>query len=139
MTANGTTHSWPDEVISLCRDLWDKGQTSREIAAAITFTCDFPVSRSAVMGKVRRLGLARRKVPSPPKKLQGPRKRPQSDPQPLQPAPAPIRIMDLTNETCRWPLGGPTEPAAFFCGDPTADFRERRPYCPKHARKAYQR
>lgn len=41
-------------------------------------------------------------------------------------------LMDLTNATCRWPVGEPTEPEFFFCGDPTADLTLRRPYCPEH-------
>ena len=45
-------------------------------------------------------------------------------------------LFDLTNETCRWPLGGPTEPAKLFCGDPTADLSTKRPYCRVHARRA---
>jgi GcrA cell cycle regulator len=45
-----------------------------------------------------------------------------------------LTLFDLRDHHCRWPLGGPTEPAKFFCGGVAVD---RRPYCAEHCRVAY--
>jgi GcrA cell cycle regulator len=38
-------------------------------------------------------------------------------------------LLDLTNETCRFPIGSPGTPEFFFCGNPQADLAVRVPYC----------
>jgi len=43
-------------------------------------------------------------------------------------------ILELTEETCRWPIGDPGSADFFFCGGQTAT----GPYCGYHARIAYQ-
>jgi GcrA cell cycle regulator len=43
--------------------------------------------------------------------------------------------MELREAMCRWPLGDPTSPAFRFCG---ARSITGLPYCPHHARIAYQ-
>jgi len=46
-----------------------------------------------------------------------------------------IRIVDLTDTTCRWPIGDPCDSEMFrFCGRKTV---ERKPYCAKHSEIAY--
>jgi GcrA cell cycle regulator len=44
-------------------------------------------------------------------------------------------LLELTEETCRWPIGDPGAADFFFCGGqaPTAG-----PYCAYHSRVAYQ-
>lgn len=42
-------------------------------------------------------------------------------------------LLTLTNETCRWPFNDPCEPDFYYCGDPSADLNEGRPYCEFHA------
>jgi GcrA cell cycle regulator len=55
-----------------------------------------------------------------------------------QPTPATAcSILDLTNETCRWPCGGVMGPPTLFCGTPGADLAAGMPYCGLHARLAY--
>ena len=44
-------------------------------------------------------------------------------------------IMDLTEHTCRWPIGDPTESGFHFCGRKSD---EGVPYCAHHRRIAYQ-
>jgi GcrA cell cycle regulator len=57
----------------------------------------------------------------------------------LAPAPAnPISLLDLTNETCRWPISDDGEPY-MFCGALEAGLGERIVYCRVHARMAYRR
>ncbi len=44
-------------------------------------------------------------------------------------------IMDLTEHTCRWPIGDPTSKDFHFCGKKT---EEGIPYCTYHKEVAYQ-
>lgn len=44
-------------------------------------------------------------------------------------------IMDLTEHTCRWPIGDPTSTEFHFCGRKSD---ESIPYCSYHRRIAYQ-
>jgi len=41
-------------------------------------------------------------------------------------------LLELTNETCRFPYNDPCEPGFYFCGDPSADLTGGRPYCRAH-------
>jgi GcrA cell cycle regulator len=50
-----------------------------------------------------------------------------------------IRLVDLTNVTCRWPKGHPLDENFLFCGDASADLEGRRPYCPFHTLKSIDR
>lgn len=43
-----------------------------------------------------------------------------------------IGIMDLTNDTCRWPHGDPRLPGFGYCG---AQVQADSPYCPEHTRR----
>jgi GcrA cell cycle regulator len=47
-------------------------------------------------------------------------------------------VLELENESCRWPVGMPNDLDFRFCGHPSADLTERRPYCKVHARLAYR-
>jgi GcrA cell cycle regulator len=44
-------------------------------------------------------------------------------------------LLELTESTCRWPIGDPGNPDFFFCGGPIIS---SLPYCAYHARLAYQ-
>jgi len=56
---------------------------------------------------------------------------------PPPPAQTGCGILELTNETCRWPHepGGLGDPR--YCGEPGADLSARAPYCAAHMRLAY--
>jgi GcrA cell cycle regulator len=44
-------------------------------------------------------------------------------------------LLELTADTCRWPIGDPASPDFFFCGGkPLTGL----PYCSYHSRVAYQ-
>jgi hypothetical protein len=43
-------------------------------------------------------------------------------------------LLELTDDTCRWPIGDPGSSDAFFCGGKTV---EGFPYCSYHVRLAY--
>lgn len=46
-------------------------------------------------------------------------------------------ILELTEATCRWPIGDPGSKEFFYCGG-AADNTAMRPYCNHHHRVAYQ-
>lgn len=45
-----------------------------------------------------------------------------------------VSLFDLTPQSCRFPLGDPSNEDFGFCG---ADRGDTRPYCPEHMRLAY--
>ena len=47
----------------------------------------------------------------------------------------PKKLEDLTNETCRWPIGHPYEEKFYFCGRKSI---EKLPYCKLHVLYAFQ-
>jgi GcrA cell cycle regulator len=44
-------------------------------------------------------------------------------------------ILTLTDRICKWPIGDPRDADFHFCGRASS---EGLPYCPDHARRAYQ-
>ena len=136
---------WTRERIALLKRLWADGKTATVIAAQLR------MSKSAVLGKVFRLRLRpagnatkaaarsntkilkRRHKSRPPSKHRA---------KPAAPAMAPAMapgktLFELTNDSCRWPHGQPGTKAFHFCGAPGADLEGGRPYCERHARRAY--
>ncbi len=113
--------SWTEERVTQLKDMWDRG----EPASVIAKTLD--VTRNAVIGKAHRLGLAAR--PSPIRRG--------SDGEGAKPAKAEkiITILDLTERTCRWPIGDPLKPGFRFCGAPV---NPGVSYCQEHALLAFQ-
>lgn len=119
------------------------------IAADIFRIHGWHVSRSAVCGKIFRLGLSNPMSNPRPQKARGPRKPSVWKPRP-RPAPEPVPIveddlipleqrrslLELNNHTCRWPCGMPGEAMFFFCGSLTADLNAGFPYCTAHAVRA---
>lgn len=46
-----------------------------------------------------------------------------------------IPLMDLTERTCKWPIGDPATPDFWFCGLPS---QQGKPYCEAHVGVAFQ-
>ena len=46
-----------------------------------------------------------------------------------------ISLMELTERTCKWPIGDPATPDFWFCGLPSM---QGKPYCQAHESIAYQ-
>jgi GcrA cell cycle regulator len=46
-----------------------------------------------------------------------------------------LELVQLSERTCKWPVGDPLQPDFNFCGN---DVGEGGPYCTYHARLAYQ-
>jgi GcrA cell cycle regulator len=152
--------SWDLERIQLLTALWGSGATAEEIADRLG-----EISRSAVLGKIYRLrlvvtgdrdasvrdSLEPRKdgkggiaAAKPPARVAAPsRRRSSKKPVSFQNAqPAPQRrgksLLELTNDSCRWPHGRPGTSRFFFCGAAGADLEHGMPYCERHAQRAYQ-
>lgn len=49
-----------------------------------------------------------------------------------------VGFMDLTNYTCRWPVGGAVGSQQMFCGC-RADLNSTGPYCAEHTAKSEER
>jgi GcrA cell cycle regulator len=151
--------SWTDERIELLRKLWLEDYSASRIAAELG-----GVSRSAVIGKIHRLGLQGRGQPTTtaarqckPRPSHSVRRawRPLSIgntalkaepellaeaeirplPSPVMPTPKKLTIATLTERTCRWPIGDPRGKDFHFCGH---DSLEALPYCRYHLGIAYR-
>jgi len=143
---------WHDEAISDLRRHWSDGYSASEIAKRLERFGK--VTRCAVIGKVRRLGLESRKPSGPglaalPKRrcaLRRPQLKPimyrppvkraaymRAEPLPIPAAPdvARVQLMDLEPHHCRWPVGEPTQ---GFCG---CDKVPGLSYCEAHAHRAF--
>jgi GcrA cell cycle regulator len=150
--------SWTDERVEALKRLWAEGHSASRIAAELG-----SVTRNAVIGKVHRLGLSGRAKPASaaaarPRKpraaahmlrvsrsLRGNTALAQAYELELEREPEPIdnviplgqrrSLLELTENTCRWPIGDPGTPEFFFCGGPAIT---SLPYCAYHSRLAYQ-
>jgi GcrA cell cycle regulator len=140
-----TDAAWTLERIALLKELWAEGETAAAIAARLG-----DLSRSAVLGKVYRLRLGasasirpaakNAKAREPSAGLARRRKGGKRKPQPQVPSPMGRHgrtLLELNNETCRWPHGRPGTDKFFFCGAVGADLERGVPYCPRHMRRAY--
>jgi GcrA cell cycle regulator len=140
--------SWTEEQVALRRKLWAEGKTAAAIGVRLG-----SLSRSAVMGKVFRLrlhavaGAAKTKqsaaadgrgrknaAPARRRRGSGRHKRAQSPPAKRTQHKT---LLELSNDTCRWPHGRPGTSRFFFCGAPEADLERGTPYCARHMRRAY--
>jgi len=132
---------WTRERIALLKRLWTDGKTATAIAAQLR------MSKSAVLGKVFRLRLppapkataaaARRDAATVGRRRRG---RLPAKPPVIPAAPVMVSgktLFELTNDSCRWPHGQPGTKTFHFCGAPGADLEGGRPYCVRHARRAY--
>ena len=150
--------SWTDERVEQLKKLWTDGLSASQIAAELG-----GVTRNAVIGKVHRLGLSGR-AKSPSSAAPRPRKPRQThmlrvsrasirgntalayaydldveaEPEPIEniiPIGQRRTLLELNEETCRWPIGDPATQDFFFCGGkPITSL----PYCAYHSRVAYQ-
>jgi GcrA cell cycle regulator len=133
--------AWSGRRIGLLKKLWAEGMTATDIATQLR------ISRAAVLGKVFRLRLgpaggAKSSKTKPRAASVGWRHRGRryAETQIASVAPATARgksLFELTNVTCRWPVGKPGTAGFHFCGEAGADLESGRPYCERHAKRAY--
>lgn len=150
--------SWTDQRVELLKKLWANGLSAQQIADELDGT-----TRNAVIGKVHRLKLSGR-AKSPPRTprsrkprapvLQAPNlfdkkaalaltlkeATEMEDMETLIPQGQRCTMLELNEDTCRWPVGDPADlfrrPEEFyFCGGKTLSVL---PYCNYHSRCAYQ-
>jgi GcrA cell cycle regulator len=151
--------TWTDERVESLKKLWGDGLSASQIAAELG-----GITRNAVIGKVHRLGLSGR-AKSPASTAPRPRKarththlmrvsrpavrgntalahsydfEPEPEPEMIDnviPLGQRRTILELTEETCRWPIGDPGSTDFFFCGGQAGT---GAPYCTYHSRVAYQ-
>ena len=130
---DSTSFDWNADALATLKDMLAAGRSSREIAQALG------VTRNAVIGKSRRIGLnwAARKGKPPKPPLRRPRKR---KPLPfmarrIKPKPTgPVHFRDLEAHHCRWIPGEPS--SQLYCG---AERVQGSSYCGTHTRAAYVR
>jgi GcrA cell cycle regulator len=137
--------SWTNEKVEKLKNLWSKGHTASQIAEMLGDT-----TRNAVIGKAHRLDLEAR---APSKQSNTPRSK---DNRQIKRTAAPTSrkakfqsilldksfepenpksLEDLTESTCKWPVGHPNEEKFYFCGrKPEGEF----PYCKLHVLYAFQ-
>lgn len=135
--------SWTEERVELLRKLWGEGKTAAEIARELG-----GVTRNAVIGKAHRMKLSNRVSPIQQNKKTA--RKSSNDDKPARPAarrsktpeeafqPASgdgIKMAELRERSCRWPIGDPKSEDFRFCGCKSA---HGLPYCETHARIAYQ-
>ena len=138
--------SWTEEKVAKLKELWGKGNTASQIAEIIG-----GISRNAVIGKAHRLNLSAKIKTRPTisgNKLvassstnnvikKGSRKQKfrslllDKNFEPENPK----SLEELTEDTCKWPIGHPNEEKFYFCGrKPEGEF----PYCKLHVLYAFQ-
>ncbi len=143
---------WNEERIAALTRMWREGYSASQVARQLG-----GVSRSAVIGKVHRLGIAGRDAPSRPHSAGGRpstrgrataggvRRAPVARAVRPEQAPAPrisfevaptATLVSLTEHACRWPIGDPNEAGFGFCGRLKASGGA---YCAGHAAMAVRR
>jgi GcrA cell cycle regulator len=154
-----TVMNWTDDRVEQLKKLWESGLSASQIAAELG-----NITRNAVIGKVHRLGLSgRAKSPSSSaprqRKVRAPQhmmriNRPmargntalahafevEAEPDPVAfdnvvPMNQRRTLLELTEDTCHWPVGDPGSSEFFFCGGKALG---GLPYCAHHSRVAYQ-
>lgn len=120
--------AWTEERIKVLRALWKDGLTASKIAGQL----GEGVTRNAVIGKAHRLGLASR--PSP-LKTDSTKAKPAQKKAPPPAERNKIRLLQLTERMCKWPIGHPGDADFHFCGRLST---AGQPYCPHHSAMAYQ-
>lgn len=137
---------WTKEQTDELASLWASGLSASQIGARLGMT------RNAVLGRVHRLKLGKRRDAYAPKKQRVPglrrapaKKRPGlvvvrpsifdfvGPFQPLDWCVNPVGMVDLGRDHCRWPAGEPNQ--MQFCGESKLDGYV---YCARHCRMAYR-
>ena len=139
--------SWFQEKEEKLRELWKKGHSASQIASMLGDT-----TRNAVIGKAHRLNLEARMTSKKKQVTAGKQKNSSLKEYKTQKlgrkarfkallldknfeGENPVKLEELTDKTCRWPIGHPHEENFYFCGRQSM---EKLPYCKLHVLYAFQ-
>ena len=139
--------SWDDNTTNLLKKYWSQGLTASQIAQKIG-----NVTRNAVIGKAHRLNLQARATSKKTRQkinVEESNTTTEAKTQKLGRKARfkallldknfeqenPKKLEELTDETCRWPIGHPYEEKFYFCGRKPM---EKFPYCKLHVLYAFQ-
>ena len=139
--------SWTQDREEKLKALWKKGHTASQIAAILGDT-----TRNAVIGKAHRLNLEGRAISKKIKpKINNKENNTQQEVRTQKMGrkarfkallldknfeqESPKKLEELTDETCRWPIGHPYEEKFYFCGRKPM---EKFSYCKLHVLYAFQ-
>ena len=139
--------SWFQEKEEKLRELWKKGHSASQIASMLGDT-----TRNAVIGKAHRLNLEARMTSKKKQVTAGKQKNSSLKEYKTQKLGRkarfkallldknfeeenPLKLEELTDKTCRWPIGHPHEEKFYFCGRQSM---EKLPYCKLHVLYAFQ-
>lgn len=137
--------NWPAEHIDRLRTLHANGMSGSQIAVELNKEFGTAYTRNSIIGKCHRLGDRMATASATPRQRRRRTRlvwdagagqeraaevgseRPRSD--------RACTLLDLTSESCRWPVGEPGAEDFYFCGEKVLG---PLPYCGFHARMAYQ-
>lgn len=134
-----TASAWTQDRIDRLRDLWREGQTADQIALDLANG----ISRSAVLGKVHRMGLSAGRASVKAKPRGRPSAAPTFRPGPTVAARPEAKVaaergmatlLSVRRCECRWPYGDPKGGNFSLCGRRVV----RGVYCGPHAGIAYR-
>ena len=138
--------SWNDQKVNKLKELWGKGNTASQIAEIIG-----GISRNAVIGKAHRLNLSAKiktRAATSNQSFENSQIEKNNNPKlgrkskfksliiekDFEPE-NPKHLEELSEESCKWPIGHPDEKNFYFCGRSSLkDFS----YCKLHLLYAYQ-
>jgi GcrA cell cycle regulator len=141
-------------MVARLQELAKKPLSGSEIAGELYDEFRVHLSRNAIIGKLHRLGIGpnnrsgrphstkRRAAPrisQPRQSVEGLTLPDYCEPASIEHDTSQTRctLLELTDSTCRWPIGHPGAEDFHFCGGPAA-LDLKQPYCSFHDRKAHQ-
>ena len=126
---------WNEKRLTQLKKLWAEGLSITQIGEKMG------ASRNAIAGKVHRLGLPKRSVPSNEKTSKSapkPRPKKQVVIPLLERADLPLKLalrnITWSRSRCSWPIGNPQSTDFHFC---SKDVVVGKPYCNEHCFAAY--
>src|SRR5262249_34140964 len=116
------------ELIERARTMWVA------CIAASVIGAEFGTSEHAIWNAARRYKFPSRYLKPGPKGRRAPIYYPTNRNDSDIPKEQRVSLLELSEDTCRWPVGDPGHPDFFYCG---AVPLEGRPYCSAHCARAY--
>lgn len=142
---------WTDQAVTYLRELFDAGSTASQIATALNERFGSNLTRNAIIGKWKRLGLSNTRVTTPARKVKEAAQEDRSQAKKARrkkPLPAAVEsaataipvstrvsLLELRLTHCRFPYGDPRDDDFGFCG---AAVPIGSTYCAGHYALCYQ-